>query len=255
MTGYSADLAFIHHAGFGDIARAAAEEVIRLLRARNISDGLVVDLGCGSGIGARALTEAGYRVLGVDISRAMIRLARRNAPDAKFVAASLLRVKLPRCAAVTAIGEAINYAFDPVNSMQALARLFRRIYAALIPGGLFVFDFAEPGQGERTAYITGAGWAVIAHSGEDPRRHQLTRRIVSFRRDGSLYRRTDETHRVQLYGATDLVAELRRTGFRARVFRGYGKLQLRPGHAAIAAWKPAAQSNAPDRKVAPRAHA
>src|SRR5579864_4187654 len=100
MPGYTEDLAFIHDAGFSDLARAAAAEVIRIMRARSIQGGLVVELGCGSGIGARELVRAGYQVFGVDISPAMIRLARRRAPGAKFVGGSMLRVKLPRCAAV-----------------------------------------------------------------------------------------------------------------------------------------------------------
>ena len=44
---------------------------------------------------------------------------------AAFVAV-LLSVKLPACAAVTAIGEVLNYAFDWRNNLAELRRLFRR---------------------------------------------------------------------------------------------------------------------------------
>jgi len=232
MAGYTPDLAYIHDAGFGDLARAAAGEVIRMLRARGIRDGLVVELGCGSGIGAAELVRAGYDVLGVDISPAMIRLARANAPGARFVTGSLLRVKLPRCRAITAIGECVNYAFDPATRRAELVRLFRRIWEALEPDGVLVFDFAEPGSISGSKHIEGEGWAVLVDATED------RRRIVSFRRVGKLYRCTEETHVLRLYRAAEVAAELRRIGFRARIFRSYGKLRLRTGCAGIVATKP-----------------
>ncbi len=171
-------------------------------------------------------------MLGVDISPAMIRLARERAPGARFVTGSLLRMNLPRCRAVTAIGECVNYAFDAANSRLALVRLFRRIWAALELGGVFVFDFAEPGSISGSRHIEGDGWAVLVDATED------RRRIVSFRRIGKLYRRTEETHVVRLYRATELAADLRRVGFRARIFRSYGMLRLRKGCAGIVATKP-----------------
>jgi SAM-dependent methyltransferase len=241
MAGYTADLAFIHDAGFGDLARAAASEVIRGLQARHIERGLVVELGCGSGIGARELLRAGYDVLGIDISPTMIRLARRNAPAARFVIASLFRVKLPRCVAVTAIGECINYAFDPGANRPQVMRLFRRVWTALEPGGLFVFDFAEPWPfhrgTRRSKHITGDGWAVLVDAMEDRERRVLIRHITSFRRVGTLYRRSEESHSVHLYSAPELAADLRAIGFRARIFRKYGGMPLRIGHAGIVATK------------------
>src|SRR5215510_2480037 len=73
---YSADLAFVHDAGFGELAQRSAPDIVRILRARGIARGHVVELGCGSGITARHLTDRGYAVTGIDVSRAMIRLAR-----------------------------------------------------------------------------------------------------------------------------------------------------------------------------------
>ena len=242
MTGYTEDLAFIHNAGFADLARHAAPVVLKALHQRGIRTGLIVDLGCGSGILARALTAAGYRVLGVDISPAMIRMARKAAPEARFVTASLLRFELPDCDAVVSIGECVNYTFDADNSRATLTRLFQRVYDALHPGGLFLFDFAEPGQfpGEvhSRKYVLGPDWAVLREATEDRRRRLLIRRIVSFRRVGKLYRRTEETHAARLYQAGDVLAALRRTGFRARVVRRYGTLRLRTAHAGIVAVKP-----------------
>src|SRR5271169_712016 len=103
MTAYDRDLAYIHDTGFTGFVRKAAPGLLRRLRQNGIRAGLVVDAGCGSGVWARELTGRGYAVLGIDISPDMIRLARRQAPVAKFQVGSFLSAELPACDAVTAI--------------------------------------------------------------------------------------------------------------------------------------------------------
>ena len=71
MPGYREDLAYVHDAGFRDYALNAAPGLLRMLRKNGVTEGLVVDLGCGSGRWAAELNRAGYRVLGVDQSAAM----------------------------------------------------------------------------------------------------------------------------------------------------------------------------------------
>lgn len=54
----------------------------------------VIDLGCGTGVPtAKILTESDHRVVGVDISEGMLRLAREQVPAAEFVHADF--AKLP----------------------------------------------------------------------------------------------------------------------------------------------------------------
>jgi hypothetical protein len=56
---YRDDLAYIHDAGFGHTARAAAPFLLEALERRRVRDGLVIDLGCGSGILSEAVSAAG----------------------------------------------------------------------------------------------------------------------------------------------------------------------------------------------------
>ena len=81
---YKADLAYIHDVGFGDFAKNSAPGLLEILRQNGIKTGLVVDLGCGSGLWARELSDSGYGVLGVDISPAMIAIARKRVPEGEF---------------------------------------------------------------------------------------------------------------------------------------------------------------------------
>jgi len=82
---YKEELAYIHDVGFGDCALKSAPGILEILERHQIRDGLVLDLGCGSGLLTQALTKAGYRVVGVDISESMLSIAHRRVPDADFI--------------------------------------------------------------------------------------------------------------------------------------------------------------------------
>jgi SAM-dependent methyltransferase len=213
---YARDLAAIHDAGFGGFARNAAPGLLRRLRRAGIMNGLVVDLGCGSGIWARALTDAGYDVLGVDQSEEMLRIARRRAPRARFVQASVVDYAPPDCAAITALGEVLCYA----GSLSVLGHA---------DAELLLFDVATPARGRLTAgrtFTEGDGWLlcneVRAAGGT------LSRRITTFTRAGrGGWRRDDEEHRLTLFDPAEVLAELGRAGYEGRRLRSYGR-ELRP---------------------------
>jgi SAM-dependent methyltransferase len=239
---YRPDLAYIHDAGYGGVARAAAAPLLAELRRRGPARGLVIDLGCGSGILSEQVAAAGYEVLGIDVSPAMLELARGRVPNGRFVVGSLFTAELPPCVAVAAVGEALNYLFDAGNTRRALERLFRRVAAALCPGGLFVGDAAGPGRvvgrGPVLRHAQGDDWAVLVRSEEDRRRRLLTRDITSFRKVGELYRRDREVHRQRLLPPEELATDLRAAGLRVRMLRGYGAHRFPPGVAGFLARKP-----------------
>jgi len=79
---YGRDVAHVHDTGHGDDARDAAPDLLRRLHDAGLDGGLVVDLGCGSGIWGRALLDAGFEVLGVDLSADLLAIARERAPEA-----------------------------------------------------------------------------------------------------------------------------------------------------------------------------
>src|SRR5579871_1460154 len=237
---YQNDLAYIHDRGFGAFASGSAPYLLRLLRQHGIRKGLVVDLGCGSGIWARALAASGYHVLGADISPAMIDLARERVPQAQFQESSFVEFRIPVCQAVTALGEVFNYLFDPSNSLRTLRQVFTRIFEALTSNGLLIFDVAEPGRckGLRQRFFEGDDWTCLVEIRQEVATQQLTRRIVTFRRVGDSYRRHEESHTQQLYSGKRIAAMLRDIGFRVRPMRSYGKYRLSPRVVAFVARKP-----------------
>jgi SAM-dependent methyltransferase len=236
---YGRDLAHVHDTGYGAYARDAAPELLRRLDVAGLDGGLVVDLGCGSGIWARALLDAGFDVLGVDLSGDLLAIARERAPEARFAHGSLLDAELPTCAAVTAMSEVVNYAADPRAGREALAGLMRRVHAALRPGGLFLFDALGPDYAPATprVWTEGDGWIVCAEVTADATARRLTRRIVVFRRTGGgAWERSDEVHEQRLYDPGEVLDDLRAAGFAAvEALPAWGALTLRPGQTAFVA--------------------
>src|SRR5690242_7955471 len=124
---YKEDLAYIHHVGFSGLSRGATPWVLETLRKAGIQNGTVVELGCGSGLLLAALAEAGYHAIGVDASAPILEIARSIAPAATLIHASLYEMEMPRCSAVVAVGEGLNYVADFDAPPPPTADLFARI--------------------------------------------------------------------------------------------------------------------------------
>jgi SAM-dependent methyltransferase len=238
---YQQDLAYIHDQGFGEFANSAGPGLLKLLREHGIQSGLVVDLGCGSGIWAKYLQDHGYTVFGVDQSKAMIQLARKTAPAAKFRTGSLFDTKLPTCVAVTSLGECISYLFDQNFKKDSLLKLFRNVYNALQPGGIFIFDVMESLPYElkypKRVYKEGKDWAILFSATCDRKKKILTRHMVTYRKVGAQYRRSEEVHQLRVLNRAIVRRELERAGFRVRYLKSYGKSAMFPGRLGFLAVK------------------
>jgi SAM-dependent methyltransferase len=145
------------------------------------------------------------------------------------VCADISHYDLPRCDAVTCIGEVISYAGDA-------GRVIPRVFRALRPGGVFVFDFAVAARVKRREWWAGEDWAVLLEAVEEDGR--LTRNLITFRKRGASWRRGAEEHQLRLYDPAAIGSELTATGFEAHRLRGFGEVRFRSGHAGFAARKP-----------------
>lgn len=231
---YSDALAEVHHQDFGWAASGASQLLLRELSRRGVHDGLVVDLGSGSGILARRLTQAGFDLMGVDISSSMVRVARREAPGARFVRASAFEFEPPPCVGASAIGEVLNYRFDAGVSMKSLARVFRRVHAALPSKGIFLFDLSGPGRagpsGLTERIFETSDYSMLIRVQEDRRRRLMTRTHVLFVKDGTRYRRREEAHELKLFEPNAVSKMLRTVGFTVR------RLPTYPGGPRLRGW-------------------
>lgn len=221
---YRAALAGIHDDGFGFIATGAAKLLLAGLDQSGVRSGTVVELACGGGISSRPIADAGYAVVGFDISEAMIALARERVPEGDFTTRSLYDAELPEGAiAVTAIGEAFNYRFDPRAGFAAMREVLLRARESLVPGGILIFDVAQPQPAtprmEHT-YWDGPGWEVTSETVENPSTSSLTRRIVS--RTGPGLKNEDvEIHELALYDHEAVFELLIECGFDPATLASY----------------------------------
>ena len=104
-----------------------------------------VDLACGTGSVAVLLAKQELAVTGVDLSEDMLCVASQKAQDLenppRFVCQPLQKLCLPRGVdlAVCAL-DSLDYILDPADCKEAI----RRVYKALNPGGIFIFDVNTP---------------------------------------------------------------------------------------------------------------
>lgn len=231
MSYYNADLAYVHDEGHATLAQHASKMIAQTIYKKTGKKGLVVDLGCGSGIVAKELLTFGYQVLGIDQSKEFIEIAKQKAPQAKFVIGSFFHIEIPKCSAVISTGECLNYLFDEQNNLNMLSDLFTKIFQALEKGGVFIFDMIESGiSGDQKKIIDDLNWTLFVHIYENPETQILVRDITIFRKVGDLYRKSKESHRVQLYPRDEIAHLLEKIGFHISPIDGYGPMKFREHH-------------------------
>lgn len=240
---YQKDLAFVHDQGYSDLSKAAAKYCLTLLATLDHPDIKVIELGCGSGYFANTLAEQNYSVVGIDYSADLIELARQNAPKAEFVCGSFFDYPIPQCSAIAAIDEIFNYAFDPRNSLENLARFFEHCYQQLLPGGFLLFDVLAPGQlngaSQQNRIVENENWTMYIEYTEDLTKQTYQRDIHLFRQlDNGLYRKSREVHHVRLYEQADLKKILEGLGFEIEVLDRYGSANFEVKQYGILARKP-----------------
>jgi SAM-dependent methyltransferase len=130
--------------GWGDFAESSRAFVLKTLARCGVESGRIVEMACGTGILAAALARAGYTVLGIDRSSAMIDIAQTRA---EFVSGLMFRIGDMRCVQVGTGFDAALCMFDSLNyltSLEGVADAFAVVSRALRPEGVFVFDFNRP---------------------------------------------------------------------------------------------------------------
>ena len=179
--------------------------LVRLLRDSGIRDGLVLDLGCGTGNITERLAKAGYDMIGVDASEDMLSCALKkrdsSGSDILYLQQDMRSFELyGTVRAVVSLCDSMNYILDYGD----LVKVFRLVNNYLDPGGIFIFDCKTAHYFRKTAdqvYADADGecregtFSYIWEEEFDERRQENNTWLTLYLPEKSgLYRRYDEEH-------------------------------------------------------------
>lgn len=203
--------------------REWAEYLHEILKTYDIFDGLVLELGCGTGNMTELLAEKGYDMIGVDHSEAMLELAMekriQSGHDILYLLQDMRAFELyGTVKAVVSVCDSVNY----IKEEAELAEVFRLVNNYLDPRGIFIFDFnteymyrevlgnrviAE--EREECSFI----WENTYHAESKRNEYQLTL-FVQSGEDPDLYRRYQEVHQQRGYTLEKIKTLVEKAGLR-----------------------------------------
>lgn len=190
----------------------------KILAQHGITDGPVLDLGCGTGKMTRLMSEQGYDMTGIDNAAEMLQIAAMELGEVPilYLLQDMQDLELDGCVrAVYSVCDCVNYVLDEEELQQA----FSRVHEYLEEDGVFIFDvntsykytkllaentFAE--SRDEGSFI----WDNYYDEEERINEYDLTLFIPE---GDELYRRYTETHYQRNYETETLLKLLKNAGF------------------------------------------
>lgn len=195
------------------------EYLTGLLKQYGVNDGLVLDLGCGTGSLTELLADRGYDMIGVDYSEEMLELAMEkryeSGNDILYLCQDMREFELyGTVAAVVSICDCMNYITEP----EDLVTVFELVNNYLDPGGIFIFDLNTEYK-----YSEVMGDCTIAEDREDSsfiweNQYEPEEKIniydlsIFVREEEDLYRKYHETHYQRAYSLEEVKAAIEEAG-------------------------------------------
>lgn len=228
---YSPDLALIHDRWYDAFPRAAAAHVQSHLAGLKAQ--AILDLGCGSGVLLEQLAPLGASLHGIDISPAMIERCRARLPHAEFQVKDVLEAEIPPADVIVMVGEILSYAAAAHSADEnTLLQFFQRVFRALRPEGIFLFDVlgnAHDYSGkffqDREDFFV---FSDVSQQGSLIRRH-----IISFLGTTDAYTKSVEDHVLVTFSVAQLQNLLGQAGFSAKQIFHYDDVAMLPGRIAF----------------------
>ena len=192
-----------------------AEYLAELLQEYDIEDGLVLDLGCGTGSLTEILATKGYDMIGADGSAEMLEIAMekktQNGHDILYLLQDMREFELyGTVRAVVSVCDCVNYITDE----KELEQVFRLVNNYLDPEGIFIFDFNTEYKykeilGEQTIAEDREDCSFIwdNYYYEDERLNEYELTLFIKEQDSNLYRKYQEMHYQKAY-TLDAMREL-----------------------------------------------
>lgn len=191
------------------------EYLVSLLKKYGVEDGLVLDMGCGTGAMTRYLDAHGYDMTGIDVSEEMLTIAKeKSSPDILYLLQDMREFELyGTVKAAVSICDSMNYILEK----EDLVQVFKLVNNYLDPSGIFIFDmnteykythlladgtFAE--NREESSFI----WENFYDEEERINEYDLT----LFIKEGELFRKFEETHYQRCYSLDEVKEAAKEAG-------------------------------------------
>ena len=196
--------------------------IIQILIAYGIRDGLVLDLGCGTGSMTELLAGAGYDMIGVDASEEMLELAyekrAESGHDILYLLQDMREFELyGTVRAIVSVCDSLNY----ITEEEELLHVFRLVRNYLDPDGVFFFDmntiykYSEM-LGETTIAENREEGSFIWENYYDPEEQLNQYDLTLYIRDeDDRYTRFEETHIQKAYALERVLELLQQAGMKA----------------------------------------
>ena len=196
--------------------------IIQILSAYGIRDGLVLDLGCGTGSMTELLAGAGYDMIGVDASEEMLELAyekrAESGHDILYLLQDMREFELyGTVRAIVSVCDSLNY----ITEEEELLHVFRLVRNYLDPDGVFFFDmntiykYSEM-LGETTIAENREEGSFIWENYYDPEEQLNQYDLTLYIRDeNDRYTRFEETHIQKAYALERVLELLQQAGMKA----------------------------------------
>ena len=189
-----------------------------ILDIEGVKPRTAADLACGTGSVSLLLAQRGYQVTGVDMSEDMLTVAYSKAQQLDdppvFVCQKLQELHLPRGVDLAVCGlDSINYITDPADCETAI----KRIYKALNPGGIFIFDVNTPQKlraMDGQVFLDEDDDVYCVWRGEfNEKTNICSYGMDLFQRVGKTWQRSFEEHQEYAYTQEQLMQFLKSAGF------------------------------------------
>ena len=188
--------------------------VEQLVLSKCERDARILDLCCGTGQLARALSDRGYMVTGIDGSEEMLGYARDNASAAEVIADDARTFQLPPTF------QAVISAFDSLNHvmrLEELCQVFTNVHSCLAHDGHFLLDLNME-DGYRTRWcgpssVVEDHFAIFFNHSFDETTRIGTVPVTIFRKEADAWTRSDLTLTQRCYPEDEICSALASAGF------------------------------------------
>ena len=192
--------------------------LVERMKEHGITEGILLDLGCGTGKMTRKLAKYGFDMIGIDNSFEMLDIAREASKEEEEILYLLQDMRefelYGTVCAITSNCDSINYILE----YEDLVQVFQLVNNYLDPGGIFIFDvnteykyreilsdntIAE--DREEISFI----WDNYYYEEEKMNEYALN---LFVKEENGLYRKLQETHYQRAYSIEELSEAIEEAG-------------------------------------------